>query len=83
MMEELKKDAYEKTGENDGEEPQGSGIAFVTLGYSLRSGKMVYANPHADTEEGRAFLLLCAKKIMRKRDFQRYLALSRRRAVKK
>jgi len=62
----------------DGEGAQNRDLVFVTLGYSMKSGRMAYANPHAETEEGRAFLLLCNQKVLKKRDFQRYVALSRR-----
>ncbi len=74
----LKQNTTEKGQEDGREETQEPSMVFVTIGYSLKSGKMAYANPHTETEEGRAFLLLCNQKIMKKRDFQRYTALSRR-----
>jgi hypothetical protein len=57
---------------------QDSGIFCLTLGFEVRSGKLVWVKPHTESIEGDAFLRLCCEKIMRKRPFQRFLSLFRK-----
>jgi hypothetical protein len=51
------------------------GVKTLTIGFGLLSGDPCFIHLHADNEEGRAFLNLCLKKIMKKHPYRRMLKL--------
>ncbi len=53
-----------------------SSIIAITVGFNPRIGEMCWVKPHTDSEEGKAFLRVCLKKIMKKRPFNHLLSLS-------